>query len=321
MIRFGILSTAKIARVHVVPAMQDARNVSVTAIASRNIGRAAEVSKNLNIPTAYGSYEELLRSPEVDAIYIPLPNHLHVHWAIKALEAGKHVLCEKPIGMNTEDAKKLKHAAENHPDLKVMEAFMYRHHPRWIRAVHIVKSGKLGEIKSVQSFFSYFNTDAENYRNKLEMGGGSLMDVGCYSVSAARLFFGREPIDAVGYSDNDPHFGTDRLTSGLLNFGSGTSVFTCSTQTHSDQFVKIHGTDGMIEIDWPFNPDPVKESVLQITLNGKRSQEVFAPCNHYALQAESFAEAILNDTPVPVSLDDSIRNMEVIDKIKKSGST
>lgn len=316
MIRFGILSTAKIARAHVVPAMQQARNIFVTAIASRHFKRAVEVSKNLNIPTAYGSYEELLQSPEVDAIYIPLPNHLHVHWTIKALEAGKHVLCEKPIGMNTKDAKKLKIAAENYPNLKVMEAFMYRHHPRWKRVIEIVKSGKLGDIKSVQSFFSYFNTDPENYRNKLEMGGGSLMDVGCYSVSAARLVFGREPIDAVGYSDNDPHFGTDRLTSGLLNFESGTSVFTCSTQTHNDQFVKVHGTKGLIEIDWPFNPDPAKESVLRITLDGKRSQEVFPPCNHYTLQAESFAEAILNDTRVPISLDDSIRNMEVIDKIK-----
>lgn len=316
-IRFGILSTAKIARVHVVPAMQTANHVSVTAIASRDPERSKRVAKTLNIPHAYGSYEELLQSTDVDAIYIPLPNHLHVEWAIKALEAGKHVLCEKPIGMNRDDAAKLKTAADNYPHLKVMEAFMYRHHPRWKRVLDIVKSGKLGEIKSVHSFFSYFNTDPENYRNRLEMGGGSLMDIGCYSISVARLIFGREPGKVFGYSEKDPQFNTDRLTSGLLSFGSGTSVFTCATQAHNDQFVKIHGTEGMIAIDRPFSPDPAKESILRITLNGKQSRESFAPCNHYTLQAEQFAEAILNDTPVPISLDDSLANMAVIDQIPK----
>lgn len=316
MIRFGILSTAKIARIHVVPAMQLAERVSVTAIASRDPARAKETAKALNIPAAYGSYEELLQDPDVDAVYIPLPNNLHVSWAIKALEAGKHVLCEKPLGMDSEDAARLADAARNHPDLKVTEAFMYRHHPRWKRVSGLVRSGKIGELKSVQSFFSYVNTDPDNYRNNVALGGGSLMDIGCYSISVARLLFGREPDEVFGTSEKDPHFGTDRLTSGLLNFGTGTSVFTCSTQTHRDQYVKIHGTKGMIEIDWPFNTDPDRESVLNITLDGKSSREVFGPCNHYTLQAESFAASILNNTPPLISLNDSLANMAVLDQIR-----
>lgn len=316
LIRFGILSTAKIARVHVIPAMKKADQVAVTAIASRDAGRARKVADDLEIPVSYGSYEEMLQSPEVDAVYIPLPNHLHVEWAMKALQAGKHVLCEKPIAMSRADALKLKAEAEKHPGLKVMEAFMYRHHPRWQRAAEIVRSGKLGEIRSVHSFFSYFNTDPDNYRNKLEMGGGGLMDIGCYPISVARFIFGEEPISVSGYSDTDPEFLTDRLTTGMMNFGTGTSVFTCSTQTYRDQFVKVHGTEGMMEIDWPFNTDPEKPSMLRISTDEGVSHETFKPCNHYTLQAESFAKSILNDTPVEISLDDSIANMAVLDEIR-----
>ena len=315
-IRFGILSTAKIAKVHVIPAMKKAAHVSVTAIAFRDAARARKVADDLDIPVSYGSYEELLQAPEVDAVYIPLPNHLHVEWAVKALQAGKHVLCEKPIAMNKADALKLKAEAEQHPGLKVMEAFMYRHHPRWQRAVEIVRSGRLGEIRSVHSFFSYYNTDPDNYRNKLEMGGGGLMDIGCYPISVARFIFGREPVSVSGYSDTDPEFLTDRLTTGMMNFETGTSVFTCSTQTYRDQFVKIHGTKGMMEIDWPFNTDPVKPSILKISTDEGEVVETFEPCNHYTLQAESFAKSILNDTPVEISLDDSIANMAVLDKIR-----
>lgn len=315
-IRIGVISTAKIGRVYVIPAMQQSELCEVTAISSRSAERAKSVAEECSIPKAYGSYEELLADPDLDAIYIPLPNHLHVDWSIKCLEAGKHVLCEKPIGLNADDARRLKTASEKYPHLKVMEAFMYRHHPRWKRVTEMVNSGKLGEIRAVHTFFSYFNDDPDNYRNSAEMGGGGLMDVGCYSISTARLIYGRNPEAAVGVSDLDPEFGIDRLTSGLLDFGTGTSVFTCSTQCHKDQYVKIFGTKGKIELDWPYNPDFTKPTILKAQIGEEEILEEFEPCNHFTLQADAFANSILRDEPVHISLDDSIENMEVIDRIR-----
>lgn len=315
-LRFGILSTAKIGRIYTIPAIQQSELCEVSAIASRNIESAERVAHELSIPKAYGSYEELLDDPEIDAIYIPLPNHLHVQWSVKCLQAGKHVLCEKPIGMNADDARKLHAVSKTYPHLKVMEAFMYRHHPRWQRVVELVRSGKIGEIKAVHSFFSYFNSDPDNYRNSAEMGGGGLMDVGCYSISIARLIFGREPDRVYGYSEYDPEFGIDRLASGLLSFGSGTSVFTCSTQCHKDQYVKVYGTKGMLELEWPFNPDFSKKTVLKGVIGDNELIEEFAPCNHFTIQADHFARSIIDGSSLLVSLEDSIGNMEVIDRVK-----
>ena len=315
-IRIGVLSSAKIGRVYMIPAMQQSALCEVRAISSRNAERAASVANELSIPVSYGSYEELLADPDIDAVYIPLPNHLHVEWSIKCLEAGKHVLCEKPIGMDAEDARRLKTVAETVPHLKVMEAFMYRHQPRWKRVSELVDSGKLGDIRAVHTFFSYFNDDPENYRNSTEMGGGGLMDVGCYSISTARLIFGRNPDSATGISHFDPDFGVDIVTSGLLSFGTGTSVFTCSTQCYKDQYVKIFGTKGKIELDWPYNPDFSKPTLLRAHIDGLEIIEEFEPCNHFTLQADAFARSILHDEPVAVPLDDSIENMEVIDLIR-----
>jgi predicted dehydrogenase len=315
-IRFGVLSTAKIGREKVIPAMQQSKYCEITAICSRNKERAEEVASQMNIPRAYGTYEELLADPEIDAIYNPLPNNLHVQWSIKSLMAGKHVLCEKPIGMNADDARKLLDASKQFPDLKVMEAFMYRHHPRWKRVVELVRSGKLGEIKAVHSFFSYYNDDPQNYRNSAEMGGGGLMDVGCYSISVARLIFGRKPVSAAGISEFDSDFKVDRLTSGLLNFETGTSVFSCSTQCYKDQYVKIFGTRGKIELDWPFNPDFTKLTLLKSVIDEIEITEEFEPCDHFTLQGDAFARSILDDTPVPISLEDTIENMEVIDMVR-----
>lgn len=315
-VRFGVLSTAKIGREKVIPAMQQSDLCEISAICSRNQKRAEETAAQLSIPKAHGSYEELLADPEIDAIYNPLPNNLHVQWTIKSLMAGKHVLCEKPIGMDVKDARLLLDATKQFPDLKVMEAFMYRHHPRWKRTFELVRSGKLGEIIAVHSFFSYYNDDPENYRNSAEMGGGGLMDVGCYCVSVARLVFGRKPVSATGYSDYDPDFNVDRLTSGLLNFETGTSVFSCSTQCHKDQYVKIFGTRGKIELDWPFNPDFTKPTLLKSVIDEIEIIEEFEPCDHFTLQGDAFAKAVLNDEPVPISLEDSIENMEVIDMVR-----
>lgn len=315
-IKFGILSTAKIGIEKTIPALQQSEQCEVAAIASRNRERAEQAAHKTGIARAFGSYEELLDDPEIDAIYIPLPNDLHVHWSVKSLEAGKHVLCEKPVGMDAEDARKLLRVAKQYPGLKIMEAFMYRHHPRWKRTVELVRNGEIGDVKAVHSFFSYYNDDPQNYRNSIQMGGGGLMDVGCYCVSVARLIFGRNPVSATGVLEHDPSFKTDRLASGLMHFETGTSVFTCSTQCHKDQYVKIYGTKGMLELDWPFNPDFSKKTVLKGVIEQQSFAEEFEPCNHFTLQGDAFAACILEDTPVPLPLEDSIENMKVIDWIR-----
>jgi len=315
-LRFGVLSTAKIAREKVIPAIQKSERCVVSAIASRKAEKADEVARKLGIDRSYGSYEALLEDESIDAVYIPLPNHLHVEWAIKALESGKHVLCEKPIGLNAEEARTLKNEMEKYPALKVMEAFMYRHHPRWKRTLEIVQSGRLGEIKAVHSVFAFYNDDPDNYRNTPEMGGGALMDVGCYCISVARMIYGREPVEVSGYSEIDPQFGVDRLTSGLLNFGSGASVFSCSTQSQHDQYVKIYGTKGALHLDWSFNYDFDKETILKIYIGDEETVERFAPCDQFSLQADSFASSVLDDKPTFISIDDTIGNMGVIDKIR-----
>lgn len=315
-IRIGVLSTAKIGVQKVIPAMQQADQCEVTGIASRNLKRAQATADKLSIPKAYGSYEDLLADSEIDAVYIPLPNHMHVPWSIKSLEAGKHVLCEKPIGMDAEEARTLLSVSKEYPGQKISEAFMYRQHPRWKRTLELVQSGAIGELKAIHSFFSYYNDDPENYRNSADMGGGGLMDIGCYSISLSRLLFDREPVSVHGELEYDPEFNTDRLASGLLRFEGGTSVFTCATQCYKDQYVKVFGTKGKIEMDWPFNPDFTKTQRLQIVIDDEETIEEFAPVDHFTLQAEAFAKSILEDKPVPVSLEDSIKNMKVIDAMR-----
>src|SRR4051812_5147588 len=255
-VRWGILSTSGFARTKVLPALRGCALVEVTAIASRDLARARAVAAEFGIARVHGSYDELLADPEVDAVYNPLPNHLHVPWTIKALEAGKHVLCEKPIAMTAAEAETLLAAARRHPRLKVMEAFMYRLHPQWQRTVAIVQGGGVGEPRVVQSLFSYFNADPGNIRNQAEAGGGALMDIGCYAISLARLVFGAEPRRALGLSDRDPGFATDRLTAGVLDFGGRSSSFTVSTQLQPYQRVHVLGSEGMIELEIPFNAPP-----------------------------------------------------------------
>lgn len=315
-IRIGVLSTAKIAVQKVIPAMQQAELVEVAGIASRNLKKAQSTADKLSIPKAYGAYEDLLADSEIDAIYIPLPNHLHVPWSIKSLEAGKHVLCEKPIGMDAEEVRTLLAVSKEYSDQKICEAFMYKQHPRWKRTAELVHSGAIGDLKAIHSFFSYYNDDPENYRNSADMGGGGLMDIGCYSISLSRLLFDSEPVSIHGELEYDPKFNTDRLTSGLLRFEGGNSVFTCATQCFKDQYVKVFGTNGKIEMDWPFNPDFTKTQRLQVTIGDEETIEEFAPVDHFTLQADAFAKSILEDKPVPVSLEDSIRNMEVIDAVR-----
>jgi predicted dehydrogenase len=244
-VRWGILSTARIGVQKVIPAMQKGRFTEVVAIASRNSDRANEAADKLNIGKRYDSYEALLDDADIDAVYNPLPNHLHVPWTIRAMEAGKHVLCEKPIGLNAGEAQDLIEATLKFPDLKVMEAFMYRFHPQWQKARELVSNGSIGEVRTLHSFFSYYNTDPENIRNKADIGGGALMDIGCYCISFPRYIFDEEPLTIKGEMDFDPVMKIDRLTSAMLRFPSGkTSTFTCSTQLMPYQKVHISGTGG-----------------------------------------------------------------------------
>ncbi|MCI0524077.1 MAG: Gfo/Idh/MocA family oxidoreductase [Acidobacteria bacterium] len=317
-VRWGILSTSKFAQAKIIPALLKCDHVEVAAIASRDQAKAYEAASRVGIPKAYGSYEDLLADPEIEVVYNPMPNHLHVPWSIKALEAGKHVLCEKPIGLNAAEARSLLDASKKRPGLKVMEAFMYRLHPQWRRAKMSVDEGKVGELRTIQSFFSYFNNDPENIRNIADIGGGGLMDIGCYNISLSRFIFGEEPKRALGVLDYDPNFKTDRLASGILDFGRGTSVFTCSTQLASYQRVNIFGDTGRVEIEIPFNAPPDRPCRMWSDTPEGIEEITFDICDQYTIQGDLFSLAIINDTPVPTPLEDAVANMKVIEAVLES---
>lgn len=321
-VRWGILSTARIGIQKVIPAMQNGRYIDVVAIASRSGNRVNEAADKLNIDKRYDSYEALLDDPDIDAIYNPLPNHLHVPWTIRAMEAGKHVLCEKPIGLNAGEALKLVEATRQFPHLKVMEAFMYRFHPQWQKARELVLNRSIGEVRTLSSFFSYYNTDPENIRNKADIGGGALMDIGCYCISFPRFIFDEEPVNVTGEMDFDPVMKTDRLTSGLLRFPSGkTSTFTCSTQLMPYQKVHIMGTDGQITIEIPVNAPPGEITSIILTTKDLTETFSFDPVDQYTLQGDAFSKAVIDDKPVPVPLEDAVNNMKIIDKLRVGHST
>lgn len=317
-LRWGILGTAEIGTAKVIPAMQQCLYGEVTAISSRQGDKARRVAAELGIPKAYGSYEELLADPAIDAIYNPLPNHLHIPWTIKSAEAGKHVLCEKPIGLSSEEAQRLLEFANAHPQVKIMEAFMYRFHPQWLKAKALVDEGSIGELKTIHSFFSYMNTDPDNIRNQAEIGGGGLMDIGCYNVSLSRFIFGAEPQQVVATLDYDPVFNTDRLATGILSFAQGTASFTCSTQLTPYQRVNIYGTAGRIEIEIPFNAPPDKPCKLWLQQGTVIEETVFEIVDQYTLQADVFARAVLDDTEVPTPLTDALANMRVLERLVES---
>ncbi len=315
-VRWGILSTAKIGTEQVIPAIQQAQNCTVQAISSRSVDKARGAANQLGIPTAYGSYEDLLADQNIDAIYNPLPNHLHVPYTIQALKAGKHVLCEKPIAMDADEAVQLAEFSKSHPKLKLMEAFMYRFHPQWRKSKELVKDGTIGKLQTVDSFFSYYNNDPENIRNKPDMGGGGLMDIGCYCISLSRYLFDKEPSSVKGTWKIDPQFQTDYIASGVLDFEDGTATFCCGTQMTPHQQVTIVGESGRIVIETPFNPSPDQETIITLFTEDEHQQITFSPVNHYTIQAREFAHAILSDTTVPTPLQDAVNNMDVIDAFR-----
>jgi predicted dehydrogenase len=321
-VTWGVLGAASIAVRKVIPGMQKGAYSEITAIASRDKKRAEEAAEKLGIAKAYGSYEELLRDGEIEAVYNPLPNHLHVPWSAKAAEAGKHVLCEKPISLNVAEAKSLL-ALRDRTGVKIGEAFMVKTHPQWLRTREIIRSGGIGDLRTIAGVFSYFNRDPANVRHKVEWGGGGLMDVGCYPITMSRFIFGEEPTRVAGTVEPDPDFGTDRLASAILEFPSGQSIFTCSTQTAYFQQMHFLGTSGRIEIEVPWNAPNDRPCRIFIgdQMAGAPQIEEFPTVDQYTIQGDEFSRAIRGEREVPVPLEDAIGNMAVIEAIFKAAES
>ncbi len=317
--RWGVLGVAKIAVGTVIPAIQQSATNEVVAIASRSADKAAAAATRLGIARAHGSYQDLLADPEVDAVYVPLPNHLHAEWSIRALEAGKHVLCEKPLALGVTEAETMVAAAEQTGG-KLMEAFMYRFHPQWDLVRTLVAAGRIGPVRAVSSWFTYEKQPEGNIRNVPEWGGGMLLDVGCYCISAARFVFGEEPIDAAGVLRRDPDTGVDIATAGILRFPAGESVFFCGGDHAHDQRVHIIGSEGTITVEHPFTPDPHSPATLRVvTPAGEEALEAPA-ANSYTIEVERFADAVRHDTPVPTPLSDALANLRVIEQVAAAGN-
>lgn len=320
-VRWGVLGVARIAWEKVIPAMQQGQRTRVVAIASRDANKARAAAQVLGLPKAYGSYAELLGDAEIEAVYIPLPNHLHVPWSLAALEAGKHVLCEKPIACSAADAYQLVTAARRYPRLKLMEAFMYRFHPQWQAVRQLIQQGAIGPLRTIDVFFSYFNRDPDNIRNRTDVGGGALMDVGCYPVCLARWLYGGEPRRVTAVFDYDPDFRTDRMMHGCLEFPQGLATFTAATQLPYFHRVNVVGLTGRIELEAPFNPAPNQSARLWLHTPQGTRELTAAPCDQYTLQGDAFSQAIQEQTAVPVPIDDAWGTMRVIEALVRSGRT
>jgi predicted dehydrogenase len=319
-LRWGIISTAKIARQFLIPAMHESDYAEAVAVASRDRQRGESFAKENGIPRVHESYEALLADAGVDAVYNPLPNHLHVPVSIQAVAAGKHVLCEKPLGLSAADIQPLLKAAAAHPRLVVMEAFMYRFHPQWLKVRELIETGVLGEILAVHADFTYFNRDPVNVRNQPEIGGGGLLDIGCYCVSAARMAFGREPRRVMSQIDVDPQFKVDRHASGVLDFAPGTATFYCSMQSSPSQSVKISGDKASLVVENPFYRRDVPSRLF---LRKDNADEVITVghYNHYVELINAFSRAALEGRPAPTPLSDALANMKVLDGLLQSASS
>jgi predicted dehydrogenase len=320
-VKWGIISTANIGVAKVIPGMLKSRGIEIVAISSRRRKTAQDWAAKLGIPKAYGSYEEMLADPEIEAVYNPLPNHLHVPLTLAAARAGKHVLCEKPVAITAREATKLRKGPEG---VVIAEAFMVRHATQWIAARDLVRKNKIGEVKAIQVLFSYFNRDPRNVRNQADIGGGGLLDIGCYPITVSRFIFGAEPQRVIAAFERDPKFKTDRLASGLADFGGGRQLsFAVSTQLAPYQRVNIMGTKGRIEIEIPFNapPDRPNRYFLQgMTMNEGVWTEL-PVSDQYQLQAEAFGRVIRGKQKPVWGVEDAIQNMRILDAFLRSEKT
>lgn len=320
-VRWGVLGTAKIAVVKVIPAMQRSDWCEITGIASRELSKAKAAAAELNIPNVYGTYEELLADNSVESIYNPLPNNLHVPWTVRAAEAGKHVLCEKPIALSTGEARTLIDV-RNRTGVRIQEAFMVRTHPQWLETRRLIHSGRIGSLRSITGFFSYNNPDPANIRNHLELGGGALMDIGCYPITISRFMYETEPTRVLGLIERDAATGTDTLTSAVLDFPNGHSTFTCSTRLAPYQRMIFTGTKGRIEVLIPFNAPNDRPTRILLDLAGEKAATIeFPVCDQYEIQGTLFSRAIRENSEQPIPLEDAINNMTVIDAVFRSATT
>ena len=319
-IKWGILGTATIAVEQMIPAMLKSELSELVAIASRSIAKAEKTAKKFKVPKYFGSYEELLTDDEIHAVYIPLPNNLHVEWAIKAIQARKHVLIEKPIALSSQQAMVLMNEAKNHPDIKVMEAFMYKFHPQWKKTIELIDAGEIGTLKTINSSFTFFDDAKESITNSKEFGGGSLMDIGCYSISVSRLLFKSEPKSVLASIEYHPAYEIDILATGILEFENGSSSFFCATQLDNTQQAQIFGTKGSIRFELPFNPPNDRASKLWLTKDDIVTEFEFEICDQYTLQVDAFSAAILENSTIPLPLNDSVNNMIVLEKLHESHS-
>ena len=321
-VNWGILGDAKIARDHVIPGMQKSQHCNVLGLASRDGERAKRTAQSLGIERSYGSYEDMLADPDIEAVYIPLPNHLHVPWAAKTAEAGKHVLCEKPIALTANEAATLLEVRDR-TGMMIQEAFMVHSNPQWLRARELVRSGEIGDVRAIQWCFSYFNDDPNNVRNMADIGGGGIYDIGCYPITLSRYIFGEEPTRVVAMIERDPTFKTDRLASALMDFPSGQANFVVSTQAAPFQRVQMLGTKGRIEVRIPCNA-PI-DRPLQVFLDkdgalGDTSVEEISidQVDQYGMQGDVFSEAVRGVRDQGTPLEDAVANMRVIDAVFRS---
>src|SRR5215475_1151563 len=324
-VKWGILGVASLVRRRVMPGLAQCEHTEVTAIASRELPKAEKTAAQLGIPKAYGSYEELLADPEIEVIYNPLPNHLHVPWSTKAARKGKHVLCEKPLSLTVAEARQLLEVRDEH-NVKIAEAFMVRTHPQWQRTEELVRTGRIGKLRSALGYFSYYSVDPANTRNILEYGGGGLYDIGCYPIKTTRFVFGEEPVRVFGCIERDPSFKTDRLTSAILEYPSGQAIFTCSTQNLYYQRMQFLGTKGRIDVEIPFNAPTDRPTRIFID-DGKDlfgaglGTETFPVCNQFTIQADLFSVAVREHKEVVNPLEDAICNMAVIEAVFRSADS
>jgi predicted dehydrogenase len=324
-VRWGILGAANIAVKKVIPSMQAGEYCEIAAIASRDLEKAKQAAQALNIQKFYGSYEELLADSDIEAVYIPLPNHLHLEWTIKAAHAGKHVLCEKPLGLNAAEVRRLIEIRDE-TGVKIQEAFMVRTHLQWIAVRDLIRTGRIGDLRAINCFFSYFNDDKSNIRNKSEMGGGALMDIGCYCINLSRFIFEDEPRKVVSLIERDAETGIDKLTSAMLDFPRGQAVFTCSTQLVPYQRLHFLGTKGRIEVEIPVNTPTDTPTRIYIDdgadLHGKNIETIeFEAANQFTIQGDLFSQAIRENSEQRISLEDSFKNMAVIDAVFRSAKS
>lgn len=319
MFRFGILSTANIGINHVIPAIQATDNCVVSAIASRDVKKARKIASRFGAPLSFGSYDELLACDEVDGVYIPLPTSQHVEWSLKAAAAGKHVLCEKPVALKSADIKSLILARDKH-SVQVSEAFMVTYHPQWLKVRQLLSRGAIGNLRQVQASFAYFNVDAKNMRNMVELGGGVIPDIAVYPIVATRFATSVKPEKLCATVEFDPKFKTDRYANVQAKFDTFDLNFYVSTQMGLRQSIVFHGDKGFIELTAPFNSNIYEGDEVRLHNSDHSESRVYryTGIDQYQLQVEAFARAATGRKQELFSLEDSYSNQRVIDAIYQS---